>query len=290
MSLINKLFASKEKQFQQKAIGVVRNAYPDISFQEDLSANSISVAGHSFDIGDLRSRCLLNEIDSPSIIQQFFSHAVALAAQPPAMSWEEAKTGLKPQIVPTIYMSDLQVVHQALALGIEVCFVLGPDGGFIRSSALNDWRVSQEDLMAIAVENLGAEPFEMEVTVTEGTDRFIGLENDPFSAARILLPQVRNMAAEKLGDTYLAGLPNRNFLILWSSKCSQRFQDYAEEKIQNDFSLEPFPISSATYLCTPSGMKLRDKYNAECFILYFLLDLEPDFVLLSSREGYHAAE
>jgi hypothetical protein len=88
----------------------------------------------------------------------------------------------------------------------------------------------------------------MEVTVTDGTDRFIGLEaRDGFDAVRILLPKLRELAAEKLGEPYLVGIPNRDFLIFWSAKCSSRFQDYAMEKIDTDFTIQPFRLSSAVF-------------------------------------------
>lgn len=259
MRFLKNIFASKEQQFQQKAIDILRHSYRSTDFQRGGDADSIRVMDRPIDICDLRSRCLENEIDSPSIIEQYFSHPVSMTNIAQTISWEEGKSKIRLQLVPAIFLNASNLAHQPLTDGIEICFVFGPDGPFVTTETFASWSVSGEELMLAAIENLSAGDFEMEVTVTDGADRFIGVENDPFSAARILLPHVRNTAIQKLGEPYYAGLPNRSFLILWSAACSQRFHEYAIEKVQNDFSVEPYPL-------TPKIFQVRGSTIEPCSI------------------------
>jgi len=248
MGIFQKVFGSKEGQFRKKVLTILNERYPDEPFQP-AGENKISLHGVEFDLGNLFDACQKNETDTSELVFQYFSHPFALTYTTDFLPWDQARSLVRPQLFPAEYQSRVAVQTYPLLEGIVTGIVIksGNRFPFVRSEHLNQWKISAEEVYRQSIENLSNDPVETEVTVS-GSDRFIGLEtHDGFDAARILMPRIRRLATEKLGEHYFAGIPNQSFLILWAKDCSSRFQDYALEKIETDFAIQPFPLSKKPF-------------------------------------------
>jgi len=245
MGFLNKLFGSKEAEFQKQ---IVRTIQSDLLQPSSIPLRMV-VAGVEIDVSDLYKTCTANEVQSADFIRQYFSFPLAFAIHQDHL-WNEIETQVRPQLVPAAMAKQFDIKIFPFAEPIASCVVVKKDNHqmYIRGEDLKRWNVTPEDVLNRAVVNLDSDKVETEVTITDGTDRFIGLEShDGFDAARILLPRVRELASKKLGLPYLAGFPNRDFLILWSKECSSRFQDYAIEKIETDFSIQNYPLTALKF-------------------------------------------
>jgi hypothetical protein len=242
MAIWNKFFGSKEAEFQKRVIATLESDF----VQPTSNPLQVQVANVDIDLSELYKTCQSNQVQSVELIRQHFSFPLAFALHT-EHSWNEVESMVRPQLVPAEIARAFEIQLFPFAQPIAACAVIKMDGYqmFVRAADLSRWEVAPEELLNRAVLNLDSDKVETEVTVTDGADRFIGLEShDGFDAARILLPRVRELAAVKLGIPYLAGFPNRDFLILWSTACSPRFQEYAREKIETDYSIQNFPLSS----------------------------------------------
>jgi len=247
MGFIQKLFGRKEVQFQKQILSVLEKEFAHLEPSNDPLR--IRIGETELNLSFLYDKCQKNQVQSSELIQQYFSFPIALSARR-EYDWNEAESKMRPQLVPVEIARQfgIQLFDFADPIAASVVIHDGLSQTFVRPSDLQKWNVSQEELLNLSIANLNSHKVEMEVTITDGTDRFIGLEShDGFDAARILLPRVREFASTKLGKTYFAGIPNRDFLILWSKECSRRFQEYAIEKIETDYSIQNYPLTSCRF-------------------------------------------
>lgn len=258
MGFLDKLIGGKESQFQKRALEILKRSHPNESFRQGSSALKVMLGAVELDLQRLYSNCRNNETQTEELVLQYFSHAIALSRRPASINWETARPLLRPQLVPLEFQDRLPVWTYPFSEKIGIGIVLKESDGapFVRAEQLAEWGIPAEGMYKQSVENLSGDKAEKEVTITDGSDRFIGMEtHDGFDAVRILLPSLRQLAAEKLGERYYAGIPNRNFLILWSRECSPRFRDYAVEKIETDFAIQPFPLASNVFEVSSTGIK-----------------------------------
>jgi uncharacterized protein YtpQ (UPF0354 family) len=248
MGIFQKVFGSKEGQFRKKVLVILNERYPGEPFQP-VGEDRISLRSVEFDLANLFEACQKNETETSELVFQHFSHPVALTYTTDLLPWDRARTLVRPQLFPAEYRNRIPLQSYPLLEGIVIGIAIksGQRFPFVRSEHLTQWKVSAEEIYRQSIENLSNDPAETEVTIS-GSDRFIGLEtHDGFDAARILMPRIRKLAAEKLGEHYFAGIPNQSFLILWAKDCSSRFQDYALEKVETDFAIQPFPLSKTRF-------------------------------------------
>lgn len=258
MGFLKKLFGGKEAQFQALVLETVRSHYPAVQMEAGAGAMSARLNGVDLDLQRLFAVCEQNQTQAADFVRQYFSYPAALCLRAGKLSPADAEARVRPQLVPEEFAQRFGVFNVPVVAGIASALVLKADPGspFLRPEEIEAAGLRPEALYARALENLDADPMEMEVTITDGTDRFIGMEtHDGFDAVRVLLPRVREFAAKKIGLPCLAGIPNSGFLILWSRECSPRFQDYAAEKIETDYTIQPYPLSKARFELTDTGLR-----------------------------------
>lgn len=259
MGLIESLLGSKESRFQTRVLEVLKRCYPELKQHPGPNVRTVLIENAEFDLQSLFIRCRKKETETESIVQQHFSHVAAMIVRPPySMTWPEVKEVVRPQLLPKEHAEKLHVhaypIAGEIVAGIVVDYKTAP--WFIQEEHLKQWKIEASELYRASIQNLAETHVEMEVTITEGTDRFIGLKaGDGYDAARILVPRIRKFAAEKLAEPYLAGIPNRDFLILWSRNCSKRFQEYAIAKVETDFTIRSYPLSTELFEVTESSVK-----------------------------------
>lgn len=256
--LLQKLGGGKDAQFQRRVTERLRNHYPNHRIEPGPDPQSVLLNGINLNLQELHEVCQKNEMETDSLIVRHFSHPVALMTRiSKNLSWSEASDKVRPQFFPAKYRDLVPVLSfpfsQEISAGIVIPSEAAP---FLWTEDLKTWGVTPEEAYRKSLANLDGVSMDMETTVTDGTDRFVGMEtHDGYDAVRILLPRVRKHAAEKLGEPYLAGIPNRSFVILWSRGCSQRFQDYAVEKVEGDFDIQSYPLSKKILEVTLDSIK-----------------------------------
>ncbi len=115
---------------------------------------------------------------------------------------------------------------------------------YVRSEDVERWQVSLIDLYEAACANLTEASQNLGVSYYQGPPSIIALDtNDGYAAARILLPSLRQFVSERLGSPFCAGIPNRDFLIMWSANTDAAFQSRMKSQLAEDASSRSHPLS-----------------------------------------------
>ncbi len=131
---------------------------------------------------------------------------------------------------------------------------------FLTRDDLERWDgVSEDNIFFFARENLLAISEQMELQALAGPDgnprAVIIATNDSHDAARVVLPQFYEKLAAVLGPNLLAGIPNRDFLIILTADDPQLVQDVSSQ-VKIDAETRPYAISGKLYRLTANGLAL----------------------------------
>jgi hypothetical protein len=129
---------------------------------------------------------------------------------------------------------------------------------FLTQLDLDKWEgVSEDDIFFYARENLLAISEEMELQALAGPDgdprAVIIATNDSHDAARVVLPQFYEKLAQVLGPNLLAGIPNRDFLIVLNADDEQLVKDVSAQ-VKVDAETRPYAISGKVYRLSADGL------------------------------------
>ncbi|HTE43077.1 MAG TPA: hypothetical protein VK629_19800, partial [Steroidobacteraceae bacterium] len=104
--------------------------------------------------------------------------------------------------------------------------------------------VEDKTLFDTALRNLDLKNTNAKLQGGSDPSRFLAFEEkDGFDAVRLLVPWVREEAVKYLGNPFLAVIPNRDFLVMWSVKNSPDFQTFARDRARDDFKSQPYPLT-----------------------------------------------
>jgi hypothetical protein len=178
---------------------------------------------------------------------------------PAPIHWADAKARLRPQFMPAEYahQTPAPLAHVPVNADVSIALVVDLENtySYVRTADLSLWGVSYDAAFEQAVANLDSASTEMAAHISDGPNSFVAVElKDGYDAARILLPQFRAFLVERLGEPFLAGIPNRDFLICWSQQSSAEFQAFVKAKIASDCAVQPYPLTSAVLLVTESSL------------------------------------
>lgn len=131
---------------------------------------------------------------------------------------------------------------------------------FLSRADLDGWEgVSEDDVYFYARENLLALSQEMELQALAGEDgtpkAVIIATNDGHDAARVVLPHFYEKLADVLGPELLAGLPNRDFLIVVAAGDTELVSNIAAQ-VKIDAETRPYSISGKLYKLTAEGLSV----------------------------------
>jgi hypothetical protein len=249
------------KAFQSEVLAMLKQEFP----------NRTSRAGNSFDVivtdkvelglSNLRARlCLasppLSAKERVAAARAHFRSMLSIADQRPpggAEGWVSVQGQVMLQLMPAEYAQKFQddraLVSRPFIPGVATAVVIDSERGYryVRKIDLAQWKLGDDALFEQALKNLDAKSKAAKQQGSRGPDKFLAYEEkDGYDAARILLPGVRSEAAKLLGDPFLASMPNRDFLILWSAQNSAEFQKFTRQKARDEYRSQPYPLTPTT--------------------------------------------
>jgi uncharacterized protein YtpQ (UPF0354 family) len=164
---------------------------------------------------------------------------------------EKITSKILPWFIPPSNSANSDWLVKSLHHGVQIGYCIENEASRtpITHTLLQKWGVDSKLIHEKSILNLKQlREFKLEV---EGPEPFIGIElKDGHDAVRLLLGEVREFAAAKLGEPFFAGIPSRDFLILWSMNCSPGFHEFVQEKIEDDYSASPFSLTKAKFQAT----------------------------------------
>ncbi|MCA8914987.1 MAG: DUF1444 family protein [Planctomycetes bacterium] len=132
---------------------------------------------------------------------------------------------------------------------------------FVSHDDLERWdSVDEEDVFFYARENLSALSQDMNLqalTDNDGHPRAVIIAtHDSYDASRLVLPELYSKLSEVIGPNLLAGVPNRDFMIVLSADDAELVENVGAQ-VKLDSETRPYSISSKLYKLTKDGVEAR---------------------------------
>lgn len=251
---------------QAQALEVLRKGWPDRSFAPGDGTDTIRAGEAELGLQNLHARLCLSDLpdaDRRAMIESHFSaimQQVIEMERDTALDWASVSPRLRLQIVDDNYGGpglSATLLQRRLAPGLlKVVVVNGASAmRYVTREQAGEWKQDEERIFEIAQGNLDAhvgEP-QLQGRIDQPDPFLASAALDSYDAARLLLPRVRTEAASMLGDPFMAAVPNRDFLIMWSASNSADFQDMARTNVWADYAAQPSPLSPKVYRVWADG-------------------------------------
>jgi hypothetical protein len=247
------------QQLQTEALAFLKKEYPTRPFTRGQNLDVVLMGKVEFGLQNLRSRiCLaappLNMTAREAVMREHFASMMLQAKESETKlphSWREAEGIVSLQFMPADYLRPFAgqrvLVTRPFIEDVHLAVVVMQKDGYsyVREEDRVRWKVDEKTLFDTALKNLDLRNKSAKLQGGGDPDRFLALEEkDGYDAVRLLVPWVRQEAAKFLGEPFLAIIPNRDFLVMWSTKNSAGFQSFARTRATDDFETQPYPLAS----------------------------------------------
>ena len=238
--------------FRQRVLDILRAEFPNEEFICGESPQIIRWKEVEFGLRNLHTDLARSGVGDAQIRETIITHFARVITVSDfgnvmlPQDWQTAQPRLRLQLMPAEFCRDQLSVTYPFLDSVLISVVIDSANGYayVRQEDLTRWNISQIDLYEVACENLKVASQGMEISFVEGPPPIIALQTqDGYDAARILLPELRQFAMEKLGSPFFAAIPNRDFLLLWSRDCDEEFFERMLFQVTADFKARSHPLS-----------------------------------------------
>jgi uncharacterized protein YtpQ (UPF0354 family) len=176
-------------------------------------------------------------------------------------TWEEAEGRLLPVLKPQDYIkpegSTRNLVSAEWLGDVVICYAIrsAKTFRFVTTRDVERWGVDGEQLHQRSMQNLTALdwPRRLEGSRQPGGGRLIlVVTSDSFTASRLLHPDLYRLFAGPLGAPFLAGIPDRDTLVVFSNRTSLKRR--IAKQVKKDHDRSPYPITPRLFLVTRDGI------------------------------------
>jgi hypothetical protein len=254
-------------EFQARVLETVAREYPTVKARPGDGPWVIEIEereGLTARVGleNLYRDCLLQSEATGVIIRRYLDYLTGSfdeARRQP--SYEDARPRLMPMLKVPEWLEGLPNLAAAeFAPGLWICFTIDSPGrvAYVTRDMLRRWDVPLEQVQGVAQDNLARQQKALPVMVLrDDAGRTVAMvvnSPDGYAAASLTLPCVREALAEGLGDEYLVGLPNRDFLIAFSERDPGTCAGIIRQ-VKRDHQRMHHPLSGTIYRVRPDSVQ-----------------------------------
>jgi uncharacterized protein YtpQ (UPF0354 family) len=208
--------------------------------------------------------CLLRSESMGAIIREYLDQLIeSLREVGDYDDFSRIRSRLLPMLKSEDWIGNLpNLASTEFAPGVRLCFAVDSPTrvAYVTGEMLKTWDVPLERIQEISQDNLARNgPIEM-MTLRDERESVVALVvnvQDGYDATRLALPSVRETFAEELGDVYLVGLPNRDFLIAFSERDEQTRAGIIRQ-VKHDFQRMNHPITPMIYRVRPDRIEATE--------------------------------
>lgn len=181
-------------------------------------------------------------------------------------TWEEAEDRLLPVLKSRSYIRPEGATRNLIAAewlaDVVICYAIRSTKTFrfVTSWDCQRWGLDEARLHERAMQNLTALdwPRQMEGARQPGGGRLILVSTrDSFTASRLLHPELSRLFSGPLGAPFLAAIPERDTLVLFSNRNSLKRR--IVKQVKKDHDQSAYPITPRLFLVTRDGIALAGR-------------------------------
>jgi hypothetical protein len=173
----------------------------------------------------------------------------------------QVKSQLRPVLLPSDYAKRYEMATAPFVADIVEGIVIDSARStrYVRVSDLALWRVDFGTLRQLAEPALWQASQTLDLAAESPAaanqpGKFVTLAtSDGYDAARLVLPEMRAALGKQLGYPFFVAVPNRDFLVAWSSDYA--YADQFAAKVGEDFATRGHPISGKVFRVQASGIE-----------------------------------
>jgi uncharacterized protein YtpQ (UPF0354 family) len=238
----------------------LRERYPeqDYQFHEDKIRGKDRVVFLSNVLREVRAE--------PERRDPILRHFVEALGQPATADigqevWDEVRTTIVPILKPRDYFKGEGPTKHLLTRewlsDLLICYAIHSKNmfRFVTGWDVDRWGLTPEKLDEQALANLAAMPWPHQVVGARDRDagRVIVVDtDDKLASSRLLHPQLHRLFSGPLGSTFLAGIPCRERLVLFSNR--RELKQRIGKRLKKDHGASAYPITAQPFLVTRDGI------------------------------------
>jgi uncharacterized protein YtpQ (UPF0354 family) len=251
------------EQYQQHVLGLLATTFPDEEFEGSPDPFLIKHGAAELGLRNLYALHTQKRFEPEERDAHIREHvwrileALHVTQDASSLEWEEARGKLRLQLMRTEHTLRAPVITFPLAgeVVVAVAIDLAHAYSYVSPANLEHWKVTEELAYEQALSNLEEASAGIQIHATEAPLLLAIQTGDGYDAARLLLPAMRNLAIEHLGEPCYAAVPNRDFLIMWSQSNPEEFQTLVRAQVRQDCESQPYPLTSTVFVVTEAEVK-----------------------------------
>lgn len=247
--------------FAAHVASLIRKIQPECEI-ELIGPRELVINGRRLDLENLYRMVNHEPERGEEIVERYLDQLFSgEAAQIGHFSLEFARPRIMPRIQPESIFNHLSremVAHSEFVNGTVVVYVIDlPQMTVsITTEQMIRWGLDADQLEHIARENLDHYTPALDlqvVTSKEGGRAIIVAEQDGYDAARLLLSNLHERLAPRLGKDFLVALPARD-MFLAMTPGPDDFVRRLTDRVEHDFKRLPYPITPELFIVTKDGV------------------------------------
>jgi uncharacterized protein YtpQ (UPF0354 family) len=254
------------EQYQHHVLGLLETTFPNEKFEGSQDPLVIRHGETQLGLQSLYAVYDLERLEPEErdgrIREHFWRILDAVAEGKEAASWDETRSRVRVQLIRSEYANQFPVISYAFAGELVVALAIDRQHSYsyVSSQDFERWAVPKNSIYQEAVANLEEASAGIEIHSTDAPERSLAIQTlDGYDAARLLLPAMRDLAIEHLGEPYYAAIPNRDFLIMWATSNSEQFHDLVRDQVRQDFKSQPYPLTSEILVVRRAGVEIEPR-------------------------------
>lgn len=247
--------------FAEKVLDLLQRLKPELEVRL-TGPQELVVNGRRLDLENLHRLVNADKDRGVEIVEQYLDHlfdeeTLGVAGMP----WDIAKSRIMPRIQPNSifkHLSQEMVAHVPWVNETSIVFVI--DMPHMTVSVTTEqairWGMTVEQLEEVARANLERYTPELEFRAMEseegGRAMVLALQ-DGYDASRLLLNNLFDALAPRLGGDFLVATPSRDMFLAMSAN-PLGFVNKVQGRVNHDYLRLPYPITNRFFYVTRDGV------------------------------------
>jgi uncharacterized protein YtpQ (UPF0354 family) len=250
------------RQLTNEVLALLRERHPEQDFQAD--EKGIRGRNRVVFLSNLYREVRSAPARRGEIIQHFVQSLHESADLPLGYeSWEDAQGRVLPLLKPRSYFESDSATRYSLVTewlaDVVICYALRSKDifRFVTTADVDRWETDAQALHEVAVANLCRLfwPSRLEgARQRDGGRLILVVTSDGLASSRLLHPDLHRLFSGPLGSPFLAGIPDRDTLVVYSNR--RKLKQRTERQLRKDHHTSSYPISPRPFLVTRDGIAL----------------------------------
>lgn len=254
------------EMFREQVLSILHEEFPNEEFRPGTHPEGIAWLDTEISLHNLHMDLAVSSLDladmRPTIVEHFnrVVQLTQMAKSGMELEWAQVQKKLRLQIMPAAFERHGSSIIFPLLPEVVVSIVVDSDFGYsyVREIDLERWSINRVDAYELAKQNLDENSRELKINYFVGPPDLMAVDTtDGYAAARLLLPELRKFVAGRLGSPFYAGIPNRDFLVMWAKPRDKAFTTRIRTQLNSDFRNRSHPLTNRILVVTPETISAQ---------------------------------